>query len=228
MWDPHLERWRKKAESDCQIRKEYFSASTAHADHIFFPISLILWHISALTLHAPLKLLQGQGCCFKCRPGSAVVTRKNKARLRAWVTSPKARIAVWNAVQISRIVAQESSRPEPKNRLLLNPLAIPGIVKSAVVICSYAYCTRACPVCTGGPPIDLIDLLHLPDEDGDLKRWKEKGEGLATWGIGGNPICRCKVGAFATWFRGAFAVDKGAEMEFMAFLRTLGKPATDL
>ena len=223
MWDGHLDLWRAKVESDCQLRQDYFSSVKADADHTFYSLSLMLWHISALSIHAPLKLLQGQGCCFNCRPGSAVASRKNTARLRTWVTSLNARTAVWNAAQISRVVAQESSNPETKKRLPLNPLAIPWMVKSAVVVCSYAYCTRACPLCTGGPPIDLIDVLYMPDDDEDLKKWKENGEGLATWGIGGNPICRCRLSAFAAWFRGALAVDSGAEMEFTTFLGRLGK-----
>ena len=94
LWCTHLDLWRVSTENDCLLRQNYFSASTSSADHIFSPLSLILWHISALTLHAPLKLLQGQGCCFKCRPGTAMTTQKTRARLRAWTASPYARTAV--------------------------------------------------------------------------------------------------------------------------------------
>lgn len=223
LWRTHLDLWRVSTENDCLLRQNYFSASTSSADQIFPPLSLIHWHISALTFHAPLKLLQGQGCCFKCRPGTAMTTRKNKECLRAWVSSPHARTAVWNAAQISRVVAHESTSAKPTPRLLLNPLAIPGVLKSAIVTCSYAYHSRACPKCTGGPPIDLVDLFDAKDEDVRLVKWKEQGEGLADWSPLGIPVCECKVMALATWFRGALARDKGAEMELMVFLRGLGK-----
>lgn len=56
-----------------------------------------------------------------------------------------------------------------------------------------------------------------------LLKWKEQGAGLATWGLGGIPVCECKVMALAVWFRGALAIDKGAEMELMSFLGGLGR-----
>jgi hypothetical protein len=71
--------------------------------------------------------------------------------------------------------------------------------------------------------VGLVDLVSARDEDLNLVKWKEQGEGLATWGPNGVPICRCKVVALATWFRGALAMDKGAEMELMSFLGGLSK-----
>jgi hypothetical protein len=216
-WRTHLDLWRVGTENDS------LSASEPSADHIFSPLSLILWHISALTLHAPLKFLRGQGCCFQCRPGTAMTTRKSQARIREWAACSHARTAVWNAAQICRVVAQESNSPKPTTRLSLNPLAIPGVLRSAIATCSYAYYTRACSVCTGGPPLELVDLFGAKDEDVKLVKWQEQGEGLATWGPSGIAVCECKVLALATWFRGALAMDKGAEMELMSFLGGLGK-----
>ena len=222
LWRTHLDLWRISIERDCLLRQNYFSTSTSTAD-IFSPLNLTLWHVSALTLHAPLKLLQGQDCCFKCRTGTAMTKQNNKARIRAWCRSSDARTAVWNAAQISRIVAHETNSPIPTARLLLNPLVIPGVLKSAIVTCSYAYHIRVCPICTGGSPIDLVDLFGAKDEDAKLVRWKKHGEGLADWDPLQMPVCECKVMALATWFRGLLARDKTAEMEFMTFLRGLGK-----
>ena len=56
-----------------------------------------------------------------------------------------------------------------------------------------------------------------------LVKWKEQGQGLATWAPGVIPICECKVKVLAMWFRRALAMDKGAEMELMSFLKGLGK-----
>ena len=223
VWRTHLNSWRASAESGCLMRQNYFAAPTSSADHVSNSISLILWHISALTLHAPLKLLQGQGCCFKCRTDTAITARKTKARFRAWVASPDARIAVWNAAQISRIVGHDSNGSKPTTRLLLNPLAVHAVLRSAIVICSYAYYTSACPVCTGGPPIDLVDLFSGKDDDLKLRKWKEQCEGLADWSPVGFPVCRCKVMALATWFRGQLAVDTSAERQLMTFLGDLDK-----
>ena len=69
----------------------------------------------------------------------------------------------------------------------------------------------------------MVDLFVTKDEDVKLVKWQEQGEGLATWGPSGIPVCECQVIALATWFRGALAMDKGAEMELMLFLEGLGK-----
>lgn len=71
--------------------------------------------------------------------------------------------------------------------------------------------------------MDSVDLFGAKDEDVKLVKWKEQGEGLATWGSGRIPVCACKVMALATWFREALAMDRGAEMELMSFLGGLGK-----
>ena len=135
-------------------------------------------------------------------------------------------MAVWNAAQIARIVTRESSyipaAPTPTPNLLLNPLAMHSVLKAAIVICCYSYHTRACPVCTGGPPIDLVDLFGAKDDDERLVKWKKSGEGLGDWPPGGFPICNCKVVGLARWFRGLLTMDKERDEEFMRFLRELG------
>lgn len=223
LWRTRLDLWRVSTERDCLLRQTYFSTSASSAD-ILSSLSLSLWHLSVLALCAPLKLLQGNDCCFKCRAGAGTTKQKNKARIHAWSRSPDARTAVWNAAQICRVVVRESSSPTPTTRLLLNPLAIYGVLRSAIVTCSYAYHTRACPTCTGGPPIGLVDLFSAKDEDAKLVKWKEQGEGLGDWDpLRQMPVCKCRVMELATWFRGLLARDKTAEMEFMIFLKGLGQ-----
>ena len=224
-WRSHLDLWRANMEKNCQLWQNYFSASTKSADHNCGPLSIILWHYSALILHAPLKLLQGQGCCFKCRSGTFGATRKNKARHRAWIESSRARIAVRNAAQIVKVVELEFANATSATRLRLNPLAIAGLLKSAIVVCSYAFHTRACPACTGGggPPMDLVHLFDAADDNERLVKWKEHGEGLADWGPLSAPVCRCRISLLADWFLKPLAREKSAEVEFKAFLDGLGK-----
>ncbi len=221
-WCSILDLWRANVENDCQLWQNYFSASTQSADHNCAPLSLILWHYSALILHAPLKLLQGQGCCFKCRSGTSGTTGKSKARIRGWIESSCARTAVWNAAQIVKVVALEFANATSATRLRLNPLAIAGLLKSAIVVCSFAFYTRACPVCTGGPPLDLVYLFDAADDNERLVKWKEHGDGLADWGPLSAPVCRCKVSNLADWFLRALAKEKNAEAAFKVFLNGLG------
>ncbi|KAL8838197.1 MAG: hypothetical protein Q9170_002240 [Blastenia crenularia] len=222
-WRSHLDRWRLTMENDCQIWQNYFSASTKSADFNCAPMSIILWHYSTLILHAPLKLLQGQGCCSKCCSSTSGTTRKNKARHRDWVESQGARIAVWNAAQIAKVVTLEFTNAKSATRLRLNPLAITGVLKSAIVVCSYASHTSACPVCTGGPGTDLVDLFDTASDDERLMKWKEHGEGLTGWGPLSAPVCKCKVSHLANWFLEPLAKEESAQAEFKVFLDGLGK-----
>ncbi|KAL8846240.1 MAG: hypothetical protein Q9221_008653 [Calogaya cf. arnoldii] len=222
-WRSHLDVLRANMENDCQLWQNYFSASTKSADHNCAPLSIILWHYSTLILHAPLKLLQGQGCCFKCRSGTSSAARKNKARYRGWIESSCARIAVWNSAQIVKVVALEFAHATSATRLRLNPLAIAGLLKSAMVVCSYAFHTRVCPVCTGGPPVDPVCLFDAAEDDERLMKWKEHGEGLAQWGPLAEPVCRCKLPQLSNWFLVPLAKEKSAEAEFRTFLDHLGK-----
>jgi len=217
----HQDLWRASAEEDCHLRSNYFTAPTPSTDTIFPPATLILYHLSAITLHAPFKLLKNQTCCPNCRTDTAMASRKNKTLLRAWVTAPQARTAVWNAAQIARILAKETARPDPSTFLLLNPLAIPALLDSAIVVCAYAHHTVACPACTGESMVDLVDIFGAGDDEERLVAWREVGVGLADWVPGQFPVCRCKVGTLAAWFRRVLAVDKSLEAEFVTFLRGL-------
>lgn len=225
VWRKHLDIWRTDTETNCSLRQSYFSASSEQTGSALTPLSLILWHTSALSLSVPLQLLQKQGCCVECRSSSAAATRTNKVQLHSWAASSESRIAVWNAAQICRIVSQESTSSTSVNGLLLNPLAMPSLLKSAVVICTYAYYTRACPVCTGGPPIDLVDIFSAQDDDDRLMRWKETGEGLADWSPLSVPVCQCKLKILANCLRRALARDNNLEVDFTSFLFQLSKKA---
>ncbi|KAF7958045.1 hypothetical protein EAE96_003612 [Botrytis aclada] len=141
-WSSQLNRWRARMEDYAQSRQEI--NSTESNDCIFPQLNLILWHTSALTVHAPLKLLQRQGCCFKCRPGAGLTTQRTRARLSSWMFSPHPRTALWNAAYICRLAENNFSNRSPNTDPLLNPLAMPGFLKSAIAVCSYTYHIRAC------------------------------------------------------------------------------------
>lgn len=223
LWRTHLGLWRASMELDCQLRQKFFFPNPDQIDCVFAPLTLILWHMSAIILHTPLKLLQGKGCCFRCHPGTAIAAAKRTARIRFWLATSCPRAAIWNAAQICRIVDHKSARFKGSTRLLLNPLAVPGILKSGIVACSYASHTCACATCTGSPPEDAIDLFNTEDENSRLVQWKEQGVGFATWGPSGIPVCQCQLSALATWFCEALERDRGAKIEFNLFMNTLRK-----
>ena len=89
-----------------------------------------------------------------------------------------------------------------------------------MVVCSFAFHKRACPACTGGPPVDLVYLFDAAEDNARLAEWKEHGDGLADGGP--VPVCKCKVEHLANWFLKALAKEKYAEQEFKAFFDVLG------
>ncbi|KAF5879083.1 putative transcription factor c2h2 cys6 protein [Botrytis fragariae] len=220
-WGSQLNLWRTRMEDHAQLHPE-INSTESNDDRIFPQLNLILWHISALTVHAPLKLLQRQGCCFKCRPGAGLTTQRTRARLSSWMFSPHPRTALWNAGQICRLAETKFSNRSSNTDPLLNPLAMPGILKSAIAVCSYAYHIRACFGCTSvlGDSIDLFNASHKDDK---LKNWTEHGIGMATWGTEAIPVCHCRFKDLESWFRERFARHPGADTQFTSFLAGLGE-----
>lgn len=136
--------------------------------------------------------------------------------LSCWMRSSSPRIAVWHAGQIARIVQQESKN----GHALLNPLIVPSLMKSAVVVCAYAVRTRACPFCTGNPePVDLVDAFSQDETCERLTGWISTGHGLCNWG--GNifkqmPICRCGIPIISAWYRNMFRRIMKADSDLIA------------
>ncbi|THV44587.1 hypothetical protein BGAL_0612g00040 [Botrytis galanthina] len=220
-WGSQLNCWRTRMETYAQLHSE-INYTKSNDDRIFPQLNLILWHISALTVHAPLKLLQRQGCCFKCRPGAGLTTQRTRARLSSWMLSPHPRTALWNAGQICRLAETNISNCSSNTDPLLNPLAMPGILKSAIAVCSYTYHIRACFGCTSALG-DSIDLFNASHKDDKLKSWTEHGIGMAIWGTEAIPVCHCRFKDLEMWFRERFVRDPGADEQFTSFLTGLGE-----
>lgn len=209
---------------------------TTFHDSAFTPVTLTLWHISAIKMHAPLTLLRVHGSLFRgsgalnpAATAAMAAVQKPEARLRTWMSSVCPRTAVWSASQIARVVATNErvssgtlSLATSRRLLLSNPLAIPGLLMSAIVTCSYVSQTTACPTCLpGAASAAALDLFTAAYDDPELLVWKERGEGRAVWGRSGIPLCRCRLPALADWFLKALARDQEAQRELESFLEGL-------
>ncbi|KAI0428122.1 hypothetical protein F5Y09DRAFT_349823 [Xylaria sp. FL1042] len=226
-WREYLSAWANGAENDCQcinlfgsevFRKEYFK--NPRGDDLA-PQTLLLWHMSTLKLHAPPDLWGLQERYFKFSQPPEVRPQNS---LRAWQASKISRVAVWHSAQIARIVSSELTLENARTRVRLNPLLIPALLMSAIVVCGSAYHARVCPLCTGGGPIDLITLFEAFDDGERLGRWLEEGVGLASWGLDvfvGFPICQCSLILLSEWFREFLARDKKADDALRLFLDEL-------
>ncbi|KAI0161450.1 hypothetical protein GGR57DRAFT_498956 [Xylariaceae sp. FL1272] len=211
-----------------KLRTHYFSVSPS--DNLT-PQTLLLYHITSLKMYSPLDLLQLPARYYKWR--ELDVPDKDNARpyLQPWQLSKNARMAVWHSAQIARIVSREltlesvNSQPEySSSRLLLNPLAIPGLLMSAGIICGYMHNLFACPLCTGAEAIDLVNLFEAGDLCQRMAAWKESGAGLAHWGpnnFNPFPVCQCGIDKMAAWFQRLLTQDKRAEVAMIQFIDEL-------
>lgn len=177
--------------------------------------------MTVIKLHAPPDLWGLQQRYYKfATPPEA----QPQPPLRPWQPSKIARTALWHSAQIARIVSDEFSLENATTRLRLNPLLIPALLMSAVVVCGYAYYARSCPLCTGGGPIDLVNLFGAPDECERLHPWLEEAAGLASWGpdvFVGFPVCQCSLLLLSDWFRELLVRDTQAVAALAIFIDEL-------
>ncbi|KAI0112168.1 hypothetical protein GGR51DRAFT_568978 [Nemania sp. FL0031] len=243
VWREHLNTWTSGLENDCQVstkvapyhhiariilivsnirlRTKYFTVS--RGDDIA-PQTLLLWHITSLKLNAPPDLWDLQGRYYKLRHGRMSPEEKSQHSLRPWQISKIARLALWHSAQIARIASSEFELGAMSSRLRLNPLLIPALLMSAIVVCGYAYYTPGCPLCAGSAPIDLVVVFAASEECERLTRWLDHGEGLPNWGLHvftGFPVCQCRVFQLSQWFREFLARDEQADAALMMFVDEL-------
>ncbi|KAI1126865.1 hypothetical protein F5Y10DRAFT_243900 [Nemania abortiva] len=222
IWREYLSTWMSGLENDCQLRKKYFTVS--RGDDIT-PQTLLLWHMTALKLHAPPDLWDLQRRYYNFRPSSTPPKQQNPQHsLRSWQVSKIARMAVWHSAQIARIVSSEFELGATSTRLRLNPLLIPAVLMSAIVVCGYAYHTPGCPLCTGCAPVDLVLVFATTDDCERLQSWLDEGTGLVNWGLHvftGFPVCQCRLFHLSEWFREFLVRDEQADAALMSFLEEL-------
>ncbi|KAI1129744.1 hypothetical protein F5Y10DRAFT_237531 [Nemania abortiva] len=224
-WRDKVTSWRNRMEEDCSLERDYFSSTTTGIGsiHPCSALSLILGHLYYLHMYAPTNTLRG---AIPYGDGDLVAARRakigeSKRRLRTWITSPCSRFAVWNAAQISRVIEHELSGNSNTAAFGQNPLAIPSLLTSAIVVCFIANVTSACPSCTSTSDPDVnqtADLFETHHESDKLKKWRESGTGLVSWGPGGIVICACKTQELVRWFQSRLSVDASAEAELLAFV----------
>lgn len=224
-WRGYLSTWASGLENDCQLPKNYFTVS--REDDVT-PQTLLLWHMTALRLHAPHELWQLQGRYYQFRPIGPPRKQNPHDSLRPWQSANVARVAVWHGAQIARIATSEFElelEHGTNTRLRLNPLLLPALLMSAAVACVYAYHTRACPLCdTARAPVDLVRLFSTAEDRERLGRWLEEGAGLASWGLHvftGFPLCQCSLPRLSCWFRELLARDTAADAAMLRFLDEL-------
>ncbi|KAI1636146.1 fungal-specific transcription factor domain-containing protein [Biscogniauxia mediterranea] len=219
--------WHDEVRMECELREQFTSICAPRGGYTFSALTLMLWHMSAVNMHAPLNTIRVQGFYYKSLPGASVPTRTRRSQLQCWTSTGCPRRALWNAAQIARILTVEAAKPDGASRVRLNPLAVAAVLMSAVVTCVYAFHARACAACcAGGPRPEFavaVDLIAATEDDPALASWFATGQGLMLWGAGGIPVCKCRVGELAAWFQVLLARDESAQMELVLFLAELNR-----
>ncbi|KAI0485512.1 hypothetical protein F4859DRAFT_502820 [Xylaria cf. heliscus] len=223
IWREYLTTWMSGLENDCQIllRRDYFT--NPHGDDMS-PQTLLLWHMTMLKILAPHDFWETQGRYYNFRLVSILAGKKPHPSIRPWQSSKVGRTAVWHSAQISRIVSTEFAREGSAARVRLNPLLVPALLMAATVALVYTSYARVCPLCTGGPPINLVNVFMAPNECERLEKWLDEDEGLTNWGVNifhVLPVCQCSVPKMSKWFRDLLARDEQADAALVRFLTEL-------
>lgn len=187
VWRSQILLWKQSIEANCHTVHDIFDIDTvSRADRIFASPSLILYHLSALNLYAPLQFFRGL-----IRKGE--ITQKDKSRLHEWARSSCARTATWNAAQICHIFKREFSSPATNYQLLQNPLASRGFADSILATCFFALHHQGCALCTDSTHANVVSLFDARIEHPKLLQWIENGEGDLVWGSDETPVCKCQI-----------------------------------
>ncbi|KAI0096756.1 fungal-specific transcription factor domain-containing protein [Nemania sp. FL0031] len=230
-WKKKVTGWRHRMEEDCSLQRDYFASATTGigSTHPCSALSIIIGHLYYMHMYAPVNTLRGAA---PYGDGDLAAARRakiseSKRRLRIWTSSPCSRFAVWNAAQISRVIEHELTGNSNTAAFGQNPLAIPSLLTSAIVVCFIANLTSACPLCTSNPIVDrAIDLFETDHDADKLKNWRDSGTGMVSWGPSGIVICSCKTRELMRWFQGRLSGAASAEAELLAFVDSL--PTTSL
>ncbi|KAI0392736.1 hypothetical protein F5Y17DRAFT_341929 [Xylariaceae sp. FL0594] len=236
IWYENLQVWKRGLGTDCGLPESYLKSPSLGCDPVT-PHTLLLYHLASIKVHSPSYLWCLRRRYYKPFPSSPSPhssslqdpsTRSELERLlRDWQGVRSARLAVWHAAQISRIVTRElahshphlhfSSHPHhphhpPKNTPALNPLLIPSLLTSAIIMLAYTYRHAICPRCRPAPSdVPLLDIVNVLDASEDSPRMRryldhDHGGGDVILDWGGNfftvfPVCRCSRTLLADWFR---------------------------
>ncbi|KAK4175077.1 fungal-specific transcription factor domain-containing protein [Triangularia setosa] len=228
----HLERWHRR-----------FGAADPNIIHPFDipdviePLSQTLFHISKITMHAPLSLLRIHSAAPSGKHRE-VDTEKVAAKLGIWRASPCPRMAISSCAEICQLLSRDalcfaSAGIHGSRRDKLDPLATPALLMAAIVACSYAAGVGqidggGCPSCTPGPEHEqggCVDVFarKCPKSQQRVKDWEESGIGWPTWGATGIILCRCGLDKLGEWFLQDWLLgrDVVAKREFVAFMAGL-------
>ncbi|KAK0673134.1 fungal-specific transcription factor domain-containing protein [Cercophora samala] len=226
----HLDRWyaRLQAQTASQQSFQY---------DVIEEITWTLFHMSKITMHAPLPLLRIHSAAPSGKHRD-VDTEKVATKLGIWRGSPCPRMGVISCAEICQLLSRDpftfdGTSVGNSRRDKLNPLATPALLMAAIAVCSYAAGVGqkqggGCPSCLPGMEHEqggCVDIFagKCPMAQERVKEWEATGRGWPVWGPSGIVLCRCGIDRLGEWFHqdAVLGRDETAKREFVAFVEGL-------
>ncbi|KAK4654995.1 hypothetical protein QC762_405630 [Podospora pseudocomata] len=220
----HLDRWRARLEAQTQQAFQY---------DVIEEITWTLFHMSKITMHAPLPLLRIHSAAPSGKHRD-VDTEKVATKLGIWRGSPCPRMGVISCAEICQLLSRNPFEFDSNARRdKLNPLATPALLMAAIAVCSYAAGVGqkqggGCPACLPGLEHEqggCVDIFagKCPQSQERVKEWEATGRGWPVWGSSGIVLCRCGFDRLGEWFQQETVLgrDETAKRELVAFVEGL-------
>lgn len=157
--------------------------------------ALILYHLSALTLHAPIPALRqlARDIISDYTPYGAAHRHTSATRegsIRTWTSTPAARRALCHCADIISSFRQD----ENEDRRTRDPIAYAALSVAALVI--WGYCIYGTHICVDSAIMAQcaeFAVVELEGEEGGRKAWVDGEWGVRIVMLGGTQVCLCKM-----------------------------------
>ncbi|RSL89294.1 hypothetical protein CEP51_001317 [Fusarium floridanum] len=170
-----------------------------------------LYHFSQMSLRANLEAIQDLAMDRYHKQYSGPYRRQLESRILEWVRTSDARLALWHAAQVLKLLQETSDSMETRGSSLtswrIDFIAPLALYKAGLIVWAYARSVQVCDSCSMGSimhpttsrhtePLDLFK----PQRGDDFREWLHYG---GRGQIQGTIVCVCRLdellSAYEAW-----------------------------
>ncbi|KAJ3543880.1 hypothetical protein NM208_g3342 [Fusarium decemcellulare] len=157
-----------------------------------------LYHLSHMALRADLKAIKDLAVDRCHQQYSGTCRRRRESRILEWVKTPDARLAMWHAAQISKLLRKtfdNEASPGPGS-CRMDFIASVALCEAGFVVWAYAGSVQVCDSCCTGSTLQASNAdrepfeLFRPQRGEEFQQWVNHG---GREQIDGTVICACKL-----------------------------------
>ncbi|OJI96137.1 hypothetical protein ASPVEDRAFT_219967 [Aspergillus versicolor CBS 583.65] len=161
-----------------------------------------LYHLSQIVLAANVETLKELATDSRLRPYSGTFRRQLESSTLRWVQTPDARLAVWHAAKILKLLRdkfcqQDTQGNNPSSTIPhIGLIASIALYEAGLVVWAYARSVQVCDACSMGSSLqaasDSLESFELfgMEQDEPFRHWLEHGGREL---MDGRSVCACNL-----------------------------------